>query len=298
MIAIIFGETVYVGWGVPGTPFLFKAWRDSMGVLHGWLTDEGRHIGGDAVAVPAPCLPEPPHQAAGCYRIQVTKPGAPARPDTVIQGKLRLIAQGGSLEGTVEGGGRTDTAVGVQSADGTLYFAPGNGGFYLKGHPDSLGFSGFFDDSAGIAGSVRADGISCEATVPGDTFLVVPKSTRTCFSVTQTDTQGKALNGGLAVESRVGHSQSDFFLHMKGFDFIVGQGSYYVYDDPAASLNARLPVPQKMFPSHPAGMADYNASVDSAGTLAGWINAAPPGSGSFGSLKGQARACGAGDFPL
>jgi hypothetical protein len=249
-------------------------------------------------ADPTCIVPPPPMDVAGCYRIQVTKPGAPASPDTVIQGKLRLIARGDSLEGTVDWGGRTDTSVGILTPDGTLYFQPGKGRFYLKGHPDSLGFWGFFDDSSGIAGSLRADAISCEATVPGDTFLVVPKSTRTCFFVAQTDNNGKTLNGGLAVESRVGHSQSDFFLRMKGFDFIVGQGSYYVYDDPAASLNARLPVPQKMFPSHPAGMADYAASVDSAGTLTGWINAAPPGVGSLGTLKGQSRGCVAGDFPL
>jgi hypothetical protein len=296
--AILFGETVYVGWGAAGSAFHFKAARDSMGVLHGWVMDADRNLSGEAHARPAPCLPEPPLTMTGCYRIRVTQPGAPSTPDTVVQGKLRLFAQGQSQVGTVDWGNRVDTSVGTLNPDGTIYFEAGTGGFYLKGHPDSLGFWGFFDDSSGIAGTMRADAISCEATVPGDTFVVTPKSTRTCYTVTQTDTQGKTLKGGLAVESRAGHSESDFFLRLKGFDFNVAQGSYIVYDDPAAVFNIRFPVFEKMFPSHPVEAADYSVNVDSTGELTGSITEAPPVFGTLGSLKGRLRACSESDFPM
>jgi hypothetical protein len=246
-------------------------------------------------ADPTCIVPPPPMDVTGCYRIQVTKPGAPASPDTVFRGKLRLVAHGDTVEGTIDWGGRADTGRGVIMPDGIIYFEAADG-FYLKGHPDSLGYWGFFDDSAGIGGLLRADGISCEAPVPGDTTLSTLPSTRACFFVTQTDSKGKALNGSLAVESRPGHPQSDFFLRLKGFDFSVGQGSYYVYDDAAAALNVNLPV-GKMFPSQPAGLATYDANVDTAGTLIGRIKALPPASGALGTLKGQRRACGDGDFP-
>jgi hypothetical protein len=257
--------------------------------VEGWPADPG-------------CIAPPPPVpgAAGCFTFQVAKPGPQGtRQDTLFRGRLRLDRTGGVLEAILDwGDGRMRRAEARVANDGVLSTVPG-GDFTLKGHPDSSGFWGSFDDSLlGISGSVRADAAPCDAPIPPDTVVVGPQGPRACYSFTQIPFLGDTLTGSLAVEFRTGQSDADVYLRLDGSGSFTASTFYLagtVGDE--SWIGFRIAPPPGMFGSRQVREASYDLHLLPAGVSSGPIMETLPESLLLGNWKGQSRACRESDFP-
>jgi hypothetical protein len=206
---------------------------------------------------------------------------------------------GDSLEAILDwGDGRTRRAEGRVDNGGTLFFGPG-GDFILKGHPDSSGFWGFFDDSLlGISGTVRADAAPCDAPIPPDTVVVGPRGTRACYSFTQTPFLGDTLAGSLAVEFRPGQSDADVYFRLDGSGFFSTSTFYLAGTLGEESwIGFRIAPPPGIFGARQIREVSYDLHLLPAGVSSGPIMETLPESLLLGNWKGQSRACRDSDFP-
>jgi len=243
--------------------------------------------------------PSPLPDVAGCYALTVDKPGPKgSRQDTLFRGRLRITQSGRNLKATLDWGeGRKEKANGRIGNDGVIGFESGD--FSLKGHPDSSGFWGFFNDSSrGISGTLRLDAASCNAPIPPDTIVTASPGQRVCYAFTEIHFDpADTLQGTLALEQRFGESGIDVYLRLDRFGFFTAQTIYsagMLGDE--SWVGFRIAPPPGMFGSLPVQEISYDLHLLPTGASSSPIMETLPAPGSVGTWRGQSRACLESDF--
>jgi hypothetical protein len=243
--------------------------------------------------------PSPLPDVAGCYALTVDKPGPKgSRQDTLFRGRLRITQSGRNLKATLDWGeGRKEKANGRISNDGVIGFESGD--FTLKGHPDSAGFWGFFNDSLhGISGTLRLDAAPCDAPILPDTVVTAPPGQRACYAFTEIHSAtGDSVRGTLALEQRSGQFGTDVYLRLDGFGFFTTQTTYSagILGD-ESWVGFRIAPPPGMFGSLPVQEMSYDLHLLPSGVFSSPIMETLPTSGPLGTWRGLSRACLESDF--
>jgi hypothetical protein len=233
-------------------------------------------------------------QVAGCYRLQVTKPGPELGPDTLFTGKLSVRQSGRELRGAVDWGeGRIDSAVGQIDPGGLAFF--GSGGFTFKGHTDKPGVLwGHFTTARGIEGGGEARAIPCDSAVPGDTAVIPSRFAHACFDFRQS-VAGDTTDGSLALRSQ-GDGVARVFIRWENGYRQWTETSYLSGSiGSTAGLIFSVNALEGIFPAD-VEAAEYALDLAPTGTSNGKIFASRPGQRRIGDWQGVRRACTESDF--
>lgn len=225
---------------------LFLRQLGSLGSAHICVEVEGWPSDSACISPPPPPFPG---SISGCYSLVVSKPGPLPGHDSLFKGSLRLLQSDsvGVFGALTWNSGVSDSATGVYSRSGQLYLGLGRSDFSFQAQRDTLGrLAGpFYDSLRFIMGQAVATPGSClpETTVVPPS----PPAQRLCFAFTQSQSDGKTVNGRVGFE--IHGDYADAFTHWNGYGAAAGVTSDLMGSLDSAGLAIwSFPPPAGMFP--------------------------------------------------